>query len=258
MIILLYGPDDYRREQKKRELVAEFEKKHAGTSVGRFDLLDEGELEQLETFLRNQSIFEPDKLAVVTHAFEVSGKQLTAVLAPAAKQPKTTVLVTEGKKPTKEFDFLAKKPALVQEFKFLEGPAWRAFVKRTAKEVGAAIDDDATTLFAAVYEKDTWRLVTELQKSACSGKPLYRRDLGHLEAELAPDFWELLYRLKSTRLSDRLAALEECFAMNEPAAKIFNIIAYQWPEKLQAIAEYDRLIKSGKVEYEEALLGLVL
>ena len=66
MIILLYGPDDYRREQKRREIVAEFTKKHDALGVDFFNLQDDGAFDSLTAFLRNQSIFETKKLAVLS------------------------------------------------------------------------------------------------------------------------------------------------------------------------------------------------
>ena len=45
---------------------------------------------------------------------------------------------------------------------------------------------------------------------------------------------------------------------NESAAKIFNIISALWPQKTPQFAAYDRAIKMGKMDYEEALTDLVL
>ena len=59
-------------------------------------------------------------------------------------------------------------------------------------------------------------------------------------------------------LRGRLTALERMFAENEPPAKVFNIIAYQLPGRLEEMAAYDLAVKSGKMDYEEALLDLVL
>ena len=56
----------------------------------------------------------------------------------------------------------------------------------------------------------------------------------------------------------RLTALETLLAMNDPAAKLFNILASQWKEKIPQFAKYDLAIKSGKLEYEEALVDLVI
>jgi hypothetical protein len=47
-------------------------------------------------------------------------------------------------------------------------------------------------------------------------------------------------------------------AANDPPAKIFNILASQWQEKTPHMAEYDLAVKSGKVDYEDALVDLLI
>jgi hypothetical protein len=64
--------------------------------------------------------------------------------------------------------------------------------------------------------------------------------------------------LKSYDLKNRLYAFESMLALGDPAAKIFNILASQWQEKIPHMAEYDLAVKSGKVDYEEALVDLLI
>ena len=56
----------------------------------------------------------------------------------------------------------------------------------------------------------------------------------------------------------RLAALETLLVSGDPPPKIFNILASQWREKTHQMAEYDFAVKSGKLEYDDVLLALVL
>jgi len=262
MIIFLYGPDDYRREEKRRELVAAFVKKHGRLGIGHFDLAEEGGFERFWEFARNQSLFGSEKFAMVEHLFSadgVSDKVLATELATLIEQKGITVLITESSKPAKAFDFLVRKPVAAQQFGYLTGASWLRFVEQEAERRGVRLSREAMTFLAQVYEGDTWRLVTELEKMGALGsRTVERRDLAHLDAELAPEFWDLMNGLRSPRLSDRLAALERCFGTKEPAGKLFNILAYQWPEKLSAMAGYDLAVKSGKLDYEEVLLDLVL
>ena len=62
-------------------------------------------------------------------------------------------------------------------------------------------------------------------------------------------------------LGQRLITLERLFQMREEPVKIFNILAsrtYLSFEDLQKMADYDIMVKSGKMEYEEVLLDLIL
>lgn len=136
MIIFLYGPDDYRRTQKKKDLIAEFLKKRSEQGIGVFDLAEGGALAEFEEFLENQQLFESAKFAVLENAFEVKPDQLAKILKPFMERKATTILISEKDKPVKALAFLTKKPVVFQEFKNLTDAFLEHFVveegKRTA------------------------------------------------------------------------------------------------------------------------------
>ncbi len=272
MIIFLNGPDDYRRREKATSIVAEFRTQHGAPGLDSFDLEEKEEFSRFRDFTKNQSLFEPNKLAVLKNVFSAAGgesviRELAAELKLAVKQTNLTVLISEREKPNKGFDFLLKKSTklLVQKFDYLKGSQWETFVADQAEKQGMKLSKHDIGFLAKVYESDTWRLVTELRKISCLASFLKGpagaaagKEIKNLDFEIIPDLWELLKKLKSYGLDNRLAALEKLFSLHEPLPKIFNMLIYQWPEKLVQFAAYDVLVKSGKLEYEEALVGLVL
>ena len=266
MIIFLYGPDDYRRNEKKHELIAEFKKKRSATGVAFFDMEAVAAQEELASFLRNQSIFDTGKLAVVENAFEWEATKLTKFakfLTPFVEDKNNTLLIVEKDKPVKALAFLLEKPTLSQKFEQLAGAEWHAFIKVHARKYDIQLTDSTVQFLGTVYEGNTWGLVTELQKLsglalAQAGKPVDRKDLNAFDLEVAPNYWGLMNGLKSYDMKARLFALEKMLALNDPAAKIFNILASQWAEKIPHMAEYDLAVKSGKVDYEEALVDLLI
>jgi DNA polymerase III delta subunit len=260
MIILLWGPDDYRREAKRRELIAEFKKKHSHLGLDFFDFSLENARERFQNFVDNQSIFEPVKLGILTGLPAVSDPKLPEALKKFSQDPKINLLISETREPDRAFAFLKdKRKVLVQEFPILRGAAWRAFLRQEARKLGVNLAPSAFEFLAAAYEGDSWRLITELQKlSLLSRREIKLEDLERLAIELTPDFWETLRGLKSPNLGRRLLTLEKLFARNEPAGKIFNILAYQWQEKLPRFAAYDLAVKSGRCDYEEVLVDLLI
>ena len=283
MIIFLYGPDDFRREQRKKFYIEEFKKKYSDLSIGYFDLAEDGKLDELEAFLRGQSLFEKKKLAVVENLYEAEEKGVANVLrqfsaanpgptvakkatverevnlGASGKQDRTIILCSESRKPPKALAFLSEEPSKAEEFENLEGAAWRAFIKKEAEKLEAKLDRDALEFLAEVYQKNTWGLMTELEKiSNLPRKEVQRADLEMLGLETLPNYWMMINSAKSQNLKTRLWALEELLAQKEPPAKIFNILASLWREKIPAMAEYDFMVKSGKLEYEEALVDVVL
>ncbi len=259
MIILLYGPDDYRREEKKRFIIRNFQEKHSALGCAEFDIEEEGGYENFLEFVRNRSLFEPVRLAVVRDGLRARPtKEFALVLRELLEAPDITVLLSESEKLVKLFDFLLKKTQ-IQKFEYLTGIEWKKFIAIEAKKRGMIIPADALTFLAESHEKNTWRLVTALDKIAHLGKTsLSREDIEAQDIEVQPSFWEVFNGLKSPILSARLTSLEYVFSSHEPAAKTFNILSAQWKEKTPVLAEGDLLIKLGKLEYEELLLALVL
>jgi DNA polymerase III delta subunit len=265
MIIFLYGPDDYRRSEKKRSIISEFTKKRSEIGLGVFDLEEKTSLESLGEFLKTQSIFESAKLAVLENAFELEAPKLAKLLKPFVEEKNITILIAEKDKPVKALAFLLEKPAISQKFETLEGVEWNAFIIAKAKESGVKLSAPAAQFLGTVYPGDTWGLMTELQKlggfgvsADGAGKTIDKKDLDVFDLEVAPNYWGLINGLKSYDIKNRLYAFETMLAANDPAAKIFNILASQWAEKIPHMAEYDLAVKSGKVDYEEALVDLLI
>jgi DNA polymerase III delta subunit len=261
MIIFLYGPDDYRRSEKKRALIAEFSKKRSEIGLGVFDLEEKNAIENLGEFLKTQSIFETAKLAVLENAFELDAPKLAKLLKPFVEVKNITILVAEKDKPVKALAFLLEKPTISQKFEALAGAELVAWIGAEAKKNGVKLTAAAAHFLASVYPGNTWGLVTEIQKLVGFGKEgalIDKKDLNVFDLEIAPNYWGLMNGLKSFDMKNRLYAFETMLAGNDPPAKIFNILASQWQEKTPHMAEYDLAVKSGKVDYEEALVDLLI
>jgi DNA polymerase III delta subunit len=263
MIIFLYGPDDYRRSEKKRSIIAEFSKKRSEIGLGVFDLEEKTALENLGEFLKTQSIFETTKLAVLENAFELDAPKLAKLLKAFVAEKNITILIAEKDKPVKALAFLLEKPTISQKFEALAAAELVAWIASEAKKNGTTLTPAAAQFLASVYGGDTWGIVTELQKlsglaGATAGKPSDKKDLNVFDLEIAPNYWGLINGLKNYEMKNRLYAFETMLAGNDPPAKIFNILASQWQEKTPHMAEYDLAVKSGKVDYEEALVDLLI
>ena len=231
MIIFLYGPDDYRRTQKKRDFIAQFSKKRSERGVGVFDLAEDDAALKLEEFLESQMLFESAKLAVVDNAFEAKPSQLAKIIRTFAESKTTSILLSEGGKPVKELAFLLKEPVVVQEFKNLTGELLERFTTLEAKKNGVSLDTAATRYLADVFAGDSWGLATELQKLAGLKSKITKQDLDALGLLVAPEYWPMLMGVRSFDMRNRLSALETLLAQGDPAPKIFNILASQWREK---------------------------
>jgi DNA polymerase III delta subunit len=257
MIILLYGPDAYRRDAKKRFYISEFQKKYSAGGISYLSL-ESGDVAALAAVARSQSLFGAAKLVVVEDPFETTPKRLLGALQPFMNDKQSNALLIADKKPVKALDFLLKAPITSASFEHLDGAAWMKFVQSEVAANGVDLEPAALALLARTYEKDSWGLATELQKLSGADRTLSAADLASLGIEVAPEFFPLIQSLRSANLGDRFAALARLFRDNEPAAKTFNILSALWVQKTPQFAAYDRAIKMGKMDYEEALTDLIL
>ncbi len=260
MIIYLYGPDDYRRVEKKHSIIAEFTKKRSALGVDFFDMEEKNTSEKLADFTKTQSIFESAKLAVLENAFSLEAPKLAKLLKPFIESKDITILISEKEKPVKVLAFLLEKSTISQKFEQLSGADLINFIRAESARSEVNLGDSAIRFLATIYENNSWALVTEIKKLSGykDGGKIEKSDLDVFDLEAAPNYWGLLNGLKSQDFKNRLYSFEKMLAANDPAAKIFNILASQWQEKTPHMAEYDLAVKSGKVDYEEALVDLLI
>ena len=189
MIIVLYGPDSYRRIQKLNEIVEAFRKKQSNLSHERFDLSDEEDFFKFQHFAVNRSIFNSVRLAILD-GFDSFGfaqsrpesnrtgdrlttsnigvKELKAILKTHFEDKNLVILISSDKKPPATFSALLKSPSQVQDFPSLKDAEVNTFIKKTAKELGIVVDAAATRALIQTFGSNSWGIATELEKMALS------------------------------------------------------------------------------------------
>jgi len=258
MLILLHGPDDYRRTERQRYHADRFIAQYGAMGCQSFDAADETDLRAFAEALRATSLFSPRKLVILTNALETPNTLLKeAISRTAESKTQHCVLSDPAKAITKAQAFLVKPPIKVETFESLEGMAWKKFIEATAEKAGIKLPAELVARLASVYSGNTWGLVTEIQTLALYAKP--NKDL-HTAApvELQGNLWQQLGSLRVPSRSKRLAGLERMIAAGEPAPKLFALLSYQSKVMLPEAAALDRKIKGGKLDYDDALLALVI
>lgn len=267
MIIFLYGQDSYRRQEKLKEYLERYRAKYSGFSLSNFYLGEDGDWEKLKDFSKSQSLFESSKVGAVFGIGDLEDKNkkdLINLLKENLKSKDLTLIISEEKKPTKDFNFLLKEPVISWEFENLTGEPLEKFLLKEVGERGLVLDKESQNLLAQVYAGDSWGLVTELDKLALLDEKKITLAVleTHLQAVLPINIFSTINQMRSAgSVGRRLALLEELFSRSEDPVMIFNIMAvspYAEQDWKVRMADYDAAIKSGKLEYEEALTDLVL
>lgn len=251
MIIYLYGKDSYRRQLKLNEIVGNYRKKHSSMTIEKFFFPEEvsvktEEFARLKEFVKNQSLFDEFKLAIILGDLDFPNKDFREFLKSYHNNKNVILLISVDRKPLKEFDFLFKEPAISQNFEELSERQLADLVSEEMKKRGLKPEIKIINALIRANGSDLWGIINSLNKLELGG---------NLEDNIGePDFFSLIGRIKR----GDVVALEILLNKQDPA-KIFNIIASQaGPELKEKMADYDVAIKSGKLDYEEALLDAIL
>lgn len=267
MIYCLYGEDSFRRGHETERLLSEFRAKQGSIGVERFSISSSAALDDLVAFLKTSSLFSAKKLALIDSldAKELDGARHVARLRETLREflesKEVFIVFSLEAKPTRQFALLLEPPVKTYAFEPLDARGVAAFAIKEALLRGVALDPKEAVLLAELFGSNLWAVSTELDRLALA---LDRR----LDAR-APvhEYFKLAYVLKNGQsVRERLVALEFLLSeLREDPARIFNGLAYGRPANAQAarqigarLAEYDVSVKSGRLEYEEALLDLAL
>lgn len=267
MLIYLYGPDSYRRIVRLNEILNNYRTKHSSPDLLVADLEDDPEAwKSVREFIRQPSFFAPSKTVVVKESGSVEEKEWIRLLKESRDEENTFFIISDREKPKKNFSFLLKEAAQKEEFEELEGKNLESFVLKEAKERSLFFSEGALRFFISFLESEksrSWTVVRELDKIALLGFP-NPLSLENLQAVIA--YTRKLNFFSHTReflfgrtVPEKMKILEELFLQNEPAAYLFNLLAYQARGRhAEILADYDVALKAGTLEYEEILLDFAL
>lgn len=265
MIIFLYGSDDYRRTEQARFYISGYRGKYGTAPAMHFDMAERDALLRLTDYCASASMFDAHKLAVLHDvARTAEPAPLAKFLKSCLESKEIVILISAERKASSPFTFLnALKRA--EHFALPEGAALSAFIGDEAGRRGIALEPAAVLLLEAASSGDTWWIATELDRAALLGPPAGRAgkktlgvaDFPHLDLD-QKGVEGLLYEFCSFSRAARLAALEKLFRGRHDAGMVFNRLAYRDARKVPVFADYDVLVKSGKLDYEEALLALAV
>ncbi len=277
MIIYLYGSDSYRRQEKLNEYIERYKEKY--TSGAGFFYLDKNEdVVRFKDFCKSQSLFESSKLGVVYNFGELEkgdlkefnslikenlkNKDLTLILN--SDKPRTRADSMRGGQSTKDFSYLLKEPVIIHNFDILGGAELKKFLDLEIKKRKIELDAKSKELLLSGLSNNSWEIVLALDKlSLLDEKKIDQKILEkHIDLLPALDVFGHINKMREGySVGSRLGTLEELFERGADSAMIFNIFSaspYLNKEQKIMMADYDVAIKSGKLEYDEVLLDLML
>lgn len=291
MIVYLYGPDSYRRQEKLNEYIERYKEKY--TSGAAFFYLDKKEdIVRFKDFCKSQSLFEPSRLAAIFNYNELEKgdlKEFVTLIKENLTNKDLTLILNSDKKPTKDFSFLLKEPIINHNFDALEGAELKKFLDLEIKKRNIELDQKSKELVMSGLGKNTWEIVLALDKlslldpirsrfaggdttdasghlasNGVNEKIIITKEILEKHIDLLPAldvFGHINKMREGYNVGNRLGTLEELFERGVDSVMIFNLFAaspYLNKEQKIMMADYDVAIKSGKLEHDEVLLDLML
>lgn len=193
MVIFLYGPDAYRLQQTKQNIIKEYRKKHSsGVNIFDFDLSDSNNLARLLDAIKSSSFFNEHKLIALSNAFskKMVADEVSNMLSDydIIQASDVTLMLTE---PSNEKDLATKsgvlfklvtdKKNMVKNFNPLDGARLAQWVQEEFKFRNCSIDHGALTKLIDTVGNDSWALTNEIEKlTAYAGK----RGIGVADVDL--------------------------------------------------------------------------
>lgn len=258
MIFFVYGKDDFRRGRRKRDIFKEILKKYPKINYSIFDGEDESAPTKAREFLSAQGLFFEKRVALVDGAENCDGKKLGKEILGFAENKDIALVIEYDGKPTKDFSQFLKAPVKFEEFNELSGTELTKYISTIARDLNVKLEPSATPKLVRAYGSNLWGIFTELQKISALKTTVKAQDIEALGFENVSEYWPTLNALRSSTLAVRLWALETLFLQGEPAVKTFSILAGSRGVNPKTFADYDLLIKSGKLDFEEVIIDSVL
>lgn len=259
MLIYLYGHDSYRLNQKLASIIDSYKKKHSGLTIDYFALSSEvsakEEFDRLKNFIGSQSLFGGSRLAVASNF--LNEKEQAEFLKNFLEHKTASLIVISEKLLGKDFNFLLKKPVLSQNFEPLTAAQLAVFIKKKAENINLKLPSETINSLIRANGSDLWGIIRELEKISLGGET---DNMGSARLPAGGDFFAMISKLSERApFSSKISSLTWLLETDEPA-KIFNMLSsfVKTAEEKIKMADYDLAIKSGKLEYEEALLDLVI
>ncbi len=176
MIIFLYGPDAYRLQETKQNIIKEYLKKHSsGVNIFDFDLSDTSSMARLLDTIKSSSFFNEHKLIAASNTFSKKTVaddiiNLISVYGLASASDITLLFTESGSakdltaKNSALLKLITDKKNIVRTFDPLDGAESAKWVREQFESRGCSIDREALNKLMGTVGHDSWALVNEIEK----------------------------------------------------------------------------------------------
>lgn len=237
MLIIVYGDDAFRAQEKARALQAAFSQKYDPTGLNTAVFGSDAKPGEVLQAVGSLPFMATKRMVVVRDLVTSGKKDAEAAWEPLARTPESTVVVlwesAEPKALEKKSLFQTlRKGADVHLYSFpvLEGSALTAWAADRAKARGGFLPADAARELAARVGGDLWQMDNEIGKlvAFASGRPIAKRDVEELvRASFEGEIFALVDAVSRKQGEQAVRLLRQERASGASDFSIFGMLARQ-------------------------------
>lgn len=253
MIILLYGEDTYRSQQKLKEIIKEYQTKHQ-TGLNLMHFKEENfDFSQVREKIEAVSMFDEKKLIILENIFK--NKDFQENFFDYIKKNKLkgsqdiiVVLRQVGKLAGANFK---RQVNMSEEFKLLEGADLVNWIKKELTKNKATISQEAIKKLAVYLGNDLWQMNNEIDKliSYKANQPIQEEDIDLLvKAKMDVNIFKTIDALAQKDKKTALKLLHEHLEQGENEIYLFSMFVYQ----MRTLLKLRDLIDKGTPFYNLA------
>ncbi len=268
MIILLYGPDSYRSNQKLKDIIANYQAKHkSGLNLAQFDWAGDV-LSQLKDILSSFSMFAEKKLVVIKNAcvgLKDEQEKIIGLLEEkkTAKDDDVILVFFETGIPDKSelFKWLAKKVKMSECFEKLAGAKLSNWVKKKIENSGSKADSRVVEKLVAYVGPDLWQMTNEANKlvSFKVDKLITEADVDLLvKSKYDPNIFATIDALANKNKGLAYKLMHQHLEQGENEIYILTMFVYQFRNLLQIKSLIDGGLSSDALAKKTGLHPFVI
>ncbi|MDD5750257.1 MAG: DNA polymerase III subunit delta [Candidatus Pacebacteria bacterium] len=234
MLYFLYGSDTYRLQEKAGEIEKQYLKVNQGVlNLEKFDAKSITFRDFWEA-LSQRSMFVEKKLFFVENIFatDAFAGEFVKKVKELSESPDIVVVLERKELKTKEGGRLFKdliKQSNVQEFKKMDGPRLKVWIKKEASRRGAAIEDSAVGALISFAGGDLWCLHNELQKLASHSKNIREEGVRLLvKPKIETEIFQTIDALAQRDKVMALRLLQKHLDKGDSPFYVFSMFVYQF------------------------------
>lgn len=232
MIILLYGEDAYRSQQKLKEIIKQYQAKHqTGLNLMRFKEEDL-DFSQVREEIEAVSMFDEKKLIILENIFKNKDFQenfFDYIKKNKLKDSQDIIVVLHQADKLAGANF-KRQVNMSEEFKLLGGADLVNWIKKELTKNKTTISQEAIKKLAAYVSNDLWQLSNEINKlvSYKANQPINEEDIDLLvKAKIDVNIFRTIDALAQKDKKTALKLLHEHLEQGENEMYLLSMFVYQ-------------------------------